>query len=245
MLTRSWVLFEGIGEVTESKLWKSGLQDWTDESCYSRACELFPKLATRKDQRESALRAWQERQLQALARALPQSEVWRSWSELKDDALYLDIETNGLGSWAQITVLGTYFRGKYRAFVHGDNLDEAFEYLAQASLIVTFNGRQFDVPFVERHFGKELDLPHIDLRFVAASLGYKGGLKKIEPQFGIQRDSSIKAVDGYQAVLLWKSFKRGDKDALKKLIDYNQADVEGLPVLMQGCWKQKLDMVRQ
>lgn len=170
-----------------------------------------------------------------------QSECWRLWDESKNDALFLDIETNGLGHASHITVLGTYHRGKYRAFVHGRDLDQAWDYLASAGLVVTFNGRQFDVPFIQRHFGRELNLPHIDLRFVAASLGYKGGLKKIEPQFGIHRDGAIKAVDGYQAVLLWKRYLNGDHNALQLLIDYNEADVIGLPLIMEGCWDRKMN----
>lgn len=241
MLTQSWVLFEGIGQVTESKLWEQGLRDWTDDKCFQRACEIVPKLSNLKTQRDHALKALSARASKLIAQTLPQNEIWRLWDAFKEEALFLDIETNGLGAWAHITVLGTYFKNKYRAFVHGENLQEALDYIGKASLIVTFNGRQFDVPFIERHFEQKIDTPHIDLRFVAASLGHKGGLKKIEPQFGIQRDAAIKGVDGYEAVLLWKKHQRGDRDALKKLIEYNQADVEGLPLIMNGCWQQKLD----
>lgn len=241
MLSNSWVLFDGVGEVIESRLWAQGLRDWTDESCFSRACELVPKLAAQRDRRVQALGALERRDISVLAAALPHREHWRLWESFAHDALYLDIETTGLGAYAQITVLGTFFRGKYRAFINGYDLDDAWAYLQQATMVVTFNGRQFDVPFIERHFEKELNLPHIDLRFVAASLGYRGGLKKIEPQFGIHRDGTIKAVDGYQAVILWRRYQRGERDALKLLVDYNQADVEGLPLIMKGCWERKVN----
>ena len=207
MLTRSWVLFEGVGELTESKLWEKGLHDWTDDAIFSKACEEFPKLSAQRLLRDRAVLALKTKDVTLFGTSLPRGEHWRLWDIFGGDAMYLDIETNGLGSWAQITVLGTYFRGKFRAFVHGRDLDEAWEYLDQASLMVTFNGKQFDVPFIERHFEKSLNIPHIDLRFVAGSLGYK----------------------------------RGDAQALKLLIDYNQADVEGLPVMMKGCWERKID----
>lgn len=169
---------------------------------------------------------------------------WALWETHREDALFLDIETTGLGLAAQITVLGTYFRQQYRGFVNGYDLNEAWSYLNQSPLLVTFNGKQFDVPFIERHFQGKLSVPHIDLRFVAGALGYKGGLKCIEPEFGIVRDASVKAVDGYQAVLLWKRFQRGDKAALKLLMEYNQADVEGLPLIMRGCWERKHEAYR-
>lgn len=241
MLTRSWVLFEGVGDVTEAKLWSQGLHDWTDDRCFDEACRFFPKLTSQSVQRERALKALKKKDVRSLSESLPQNEQWRLWELFGEDAVFVDIETNGLGSWAKITVLGTYFRGKYRAFINGRDLDQAWVYLNQASLVVTFNGKQFDVPFIERHFEESLELPHIDLRFVAASLGYRGGLKKIEPQFGIERTAEIKAVNGYEAVALWKRFERGDERALKLLIDYNQADVEGLPHIMSGCWDRKLD----
>ncbi len=241
MLTKSWVLFEGVGEVTESKLWAKGLSDWTDEQCFTRACVEFPKLGNQRLLRDRAVLALKTLDVTLFGQALPRTEHWRLWESFGHDALYLDIETTGLGPSAQITVLGTYFRGKFRAFVHGQDLNEAWDFMNQASLIVTFNGKQFDVPFIERHFEKSLNIPHIDLRFVTGSLGYKGGLKKIEPEFGIVRGADIKAVDGYMAVLLWRRHQRGDAQALKLLVDYNQADVEGLPVIMKGCWERKVD----
>lgn len=237
-------MFEGIGDVIESKLWEQGLRNWTDDQCFTRACEVVPGLQSQKDFREQARAALEKSDVGLLSRALPQHEHWRLWEQFGGNALYLDIETNGLGSWAQITVLGTLYQGKYRGFVHGKDLDEAWEYLNRASLVVSFNGKQFDVPFIERHFSEQLNLPHVDLRWVAGSLGYRGGLKKIEPEFGIERSGAIKLVNGYEAVVLWKRYQRGDTAALRKLIDYNQADVEGLPVIMRGCWERKRDGIR-
>jgi len=243
MLTKSWIVFNGVGEQTESKLWGKGFFDWSDEHCFSKACGEFPKLRDQNPHRLSVLDALKSRNAKLLAQNLPSNETWRLWHEFKENALFLDIESDGIGQWSKITVIGTYFQGQYRAFVQGEDLDEAWDLLNQASLIVSFNGRQFDVPFIERHFGKSLGIPHIDLRFVAASLGYRGGLKKIEPQFGIKRDPNLKDIDGYQAVLLWRKSERGDNEALKLLIDYNQADVENLIIIMRECWERKLDML--
>ena len=66
---------------------------------------------------------------------------------------------------------------------------------------MTYNGKSFDIPFIESHFGAKLTHAHIDLRYILASLGYRGGLKGCEKQLGIDR-GDLKNVDGYFAVLL-------------------------------------------
>ena len=67
-----------------------------------------------------------------------------------------------------------------------------------------------------------------------ARLGFKGGLKKIEPRFGIHRPKEVNGMDGYMAVLLWQRYQRGDQGALDLLLTYNREDVVNLEVLMDG-----------
>ena len=79
------------------------------------------------------------------------------------------------------------------------------------------------------HFPQaRLDQAHIDLRFVMASLGYKGGLKSVESRLGLHRDPAIQGVDGFEAVRLWHRYRRGDESALERLILYNLTDVANL-----------------
>ena len=112
--------------------------------------------------------------------------------------------------------------GKLALFVNGINLDQFPAYVAQFPLLVTFNGSQFDVPFLRAHFPEaRLDQAHIDLRFVLRSLGYRGGLKAIERNLGLTRDAAIQGVDGFEAVRLWHRYRRGDRAALMKLALYN------------------------
>src|SRR5208337_1403149 len=101
-------------------------------------------------------------------------------------------------------------------------------------LLVSFNGSQFDVPFLRTHFPQaRLDQSHIDLRFVLGSLGYKGGLKVVEGQLGLHRDPAIQGVDGFEAVRLWHRYLRGDRKALESLILYNLTDVANLVELAE------------
>ena len=78
-----------------------------------------------------------------------------------------------------------------------------------------------------------LDQAHIDLRFVLASLGHRGGLKAIERRLGLSRDASIEGVDGFEAVYLWRRAERGDRAALEKLLLYNLTDVVNLVELAE------------
>ena len=97
-------------------------------------------------------------------------------------------------------------------FVKGINLDEFPAYIARFPFLVTFNGSQFDVPFLRAHFPQaRLDQAHFDLRFALASLGYRGGLKAVERNLGVSRDPEIQGVDGFEAVRLWYRYQRGDR----------------------------------
>jgi uncharacterized protein YprB with RNaseH-like and TPR domain len=76
----------------------------------------------------------------------------------------------------------------------------------------------------------------VDLRFVLASLGYRGGLKAIETSLGLDRHPSIRGMNGYGAVQLWKAFQWGDPVALETLIRYNTADIVNLEPLMERAY---------
>jgi len=119
-------------------------------------------------------------------------------------------------------------------FINGINLEQFPAYIERFPLLVTFNGSQFDVPFLRAHFPHaRLDQAHIDLRFVLASLGYKGGLKVVENALHLHRDPAIQGVDGFEAVRPWHLYRRGDKRALEKLILYNLTDVANLVELAE------------
>lgn len=85
-----------------------------------------------------------------------------------------------------------------------------------------------------------MDHVHIDLRYVLASLGYRGALKGCERMLGIDR-GDLEGIDGYFAVLLWDDFKRkGNQKALDTLLAYNTLDVVNLETLMVAAYNGKL-----
>jgi uncharacterized protein YprB with RNaseH-like and TPR domain len=81
---------------------------------------------------------------------------------------------------------------------------------------------------------------HLDLRYILASLGYRGGLKGCERQFGIER-GELEDVDGFFAVLLWFDFYHcGNPRALETLLAYNTLDAVNLETLMVLAYNLKI-----
>lgn len=238
MLEHTFVHIPGIGPKTEQYLWREGILTWRDFLMHQQAL-LSPARATLVRQNLEA--SLQNRtNIQFFVDRLSPSDTWRLFSTFRHKAVYLDIETSGLYQDVdEITVIGIYDGQTVKTFVQGINLDEFEIAIADYELIVTFNGSQFDLPFIRRQF-PNIALPpaHIDLRFFLKKLGYRGGLKVIEKYFGLSRDSDIDGLDGYDAVLLWRAHQNGDRGALDRLIQYNTADIVDLEPLMEQGYEE-------
>lgn len=153
---------------------------------------------------------------------------------------YVDIETTGLSKFHHyITTIGIYDGETSKIFVRGIDLEDAYEYLDQFDVIVTFNGKQFDMPFIEHFSNKKYNCVHLDLRFMLKELGLSGGLKRIEKTLGLKRDEAVADIDGFEAVRLWQRYQRGDYKALELLKQYNIEDIENLEVLLNFYLEQK------
>jgi uncharacterized protein YprB with RNaseH-like and TPR domain len=151
-----------------------------------------------------------------------------------DRAVYLDIETTGLGHGNDyITMIGAYDGTVPRMFVHGQNMKDFPKFIRQFRVIVTYYGKTFDVPFIRNEIpGVRIPPLHIDLRYFLRRLGYGGGLKAVERSMGVQRDDLVSDLDGFDAVILWRLYQEGDVQALQTLIKYNLEDVVNLEDLM-------------
>jgi len=151
---------------------------------------------------------------------------------------YLDIETTGLIPHChELTVVGLCIEsGAQIEFVQlvGEEITskKLKQHLARAGSLYTYNGKRFDLPFIEMKLGIGLHkrITHIDLMFECWKNNLYGGFKRVEEQLGIER--KLKGVDGYMAVQLWYRYKNhDDKDALAKLLEYNKEDVLNLAKL--------------
>ncbi|MEO8184466.1 MAG: ribonuclease H-like domain-containing protein [Deltaproteobacteria bacterium] len=127
-----------------------------------------------------------------------------------------------------MTVIGLYARRRFQTFVRGKNLKDFPKAVARLRLLVSFGGAQFDMPFLQRTFPLFAPPPHVDLRFPLNRLGYSGGLKEIESDLDIKRPGNISHMNGFDAIHLWNRHQRGDRSALKLLIEYTRHDVLNL-----------------
>ena len=155
--------------------------------------------------------------------------------------MYLDIETTGLDRrYHSITTIALYDGHEIKTYVHGQNLDDFIDDIYKYKVIVTYNGKSFDIPFIEHYFNIRLDHAQIDLRYVLYSLGFRGGLKGCERQMGMDR-GDLSDIDGFFAVLLWDEYqKTGDPKALETLLSYNIQDTINLENLMVTAYNLKL-----
>lgn len=233
MIEQTFIHIQGIGPKTEKGLWRRGIRTWKEFLSHRS-----PVLSPARDQMVRAqLKDSIENRtnIRFFVDRLPASELWRIYNEFKQNSVYLDIETNGDNQGQEdITVIGLYDGRTVHTFVSGKNLYEFEMAIASYEMVITFSGSCFDLPVIRRSFpGITLPPAHIDLRFFLKRLGYKGGLKAIEKERGLLRESDIDGMDGYEAVRLWRAYEWGDQRALELLIKYNTADIVNLKPLME------------
>lgn len=235
LLTRTYQHINGIGIKKESQLWNEGALDWEytlDNIDYFA----MPKSIrdSLKEELPKSIRLFNEKNYNYFLHKLPELSAYRVYPYLTDKTVFLDIETTGIKpSDSYVTVIGCYDGKETKVFVHGRDEEDFLEYIKRFSIIVTFNGSCFDVPFLERYFATRIRQVQIDLRFVLKDLGYTGGLKKIEHEVGLSRGTDMNGVNGFTAVLLWNYYKdTKDETALDTLIHYNLLDTINLEYLL-------------
>lgn len=242
MLKNTFQHIPGIGEKTERQLWQSGIIDWSRLSKGEKVKLSLKRIETMADYIEVSKENLQSNNPEFFSALLPAAQHWRIFSEFRSSTAYIDIETTGLEIWgADITTIALYDGSSINYYVKGRNLDDFINDIEKYSVIVTYNGKTFDAPFIENHFGIKLNHAHIDLRYILKSLGYSGGLKMCEKALGIER-GELDGVDGYFAVLLWFDYQQNQNEkALETLLAYNIEDVVNLEILMVMAYNMKIE----
>jgi len=241
MLQHTFMHIQSIGAVTEQRLWEAGLSDW---DAFSDDISI-PLSGKRKYFLQKGIDESRHHLHQNnpgyFSRILPANQSWRFFPEFRNSTVYLDIETTGLDrQYQSITTIALYDGHEIKTYVQGRNLDDFIDEIYRYKVIVSYNGKCFDIPFIESFFNIRLNQAQIDLRYVLYSLGLRGGLKGCERQLGLDR-GDLRDVDGFLAVLLWDEFvKTENRQTLETLLAYNVQDTITLENLMVTAYNLKL-----
>ncbi len=242
MLKHTFQHLHGIGDKTEKRIWAAGITTWEE---FLNSPSQAPLSQWQRDlacaELENSFRALECRDAQYFTDKMSGALHWRLFPEFGQRVAYLDIETSGaVAGLSHLTVVGVYDGNQPRAYIRGDNLDQFAPEIDEFTLLVTYNGKLFDLPFLRQELGISLAHAHIDLRYPLAALGYKGGLKKIERTLGLEREGPVALLDGWCAVLLWQYHEQGESGALETLIRYNLEDVIHLPALLACVYNTRI-----
>jgi uncharacterized protein YprB with RNaseH-like and TPR domain len=169
-------------------------------------------------------------------------------------ALFLDTETTGLaggaGTVAFLVGMGWW---RDRAFVveqmlvrtlgeEGPVLAQLAERIEQASMLVTFNGKSFDLPLLRTRFVMERmalpqEPPHLDLLHVARRVHRwrvsQGSCRLVAIErevLGFERHDDIESRD--VSACYWHFLRTGDARALLGVIEHNAWDVVAMAALV-------------
>jgi len=240
VLLNTFSHIKGVGLKTEARFWASGLLCW-DDFVPPYPLYFSPGRAVLIREELELSRSCLAAGPAFFAERLPSHQHWRIFPHFRQRTAYLDIETTGLDTFdSHITTIVIYDGNSIAHYVHGENLEQFRDDIREYEVIITYNGKCFDVPLIERLLDVRLTQVHIDLRHVLRRLGFSGGLKGCERQMGLDR-GILDGVDGYFAVVLWQMFRRtGSPQARETLLAYNAWDTLNLEHLMVTAYNLNL-----
>ncbi|MCK6474799.1 MAG: ribonuclease H-like domain-containing protein [Planctomycetes bacterium] len=246
MLTRTFLHLPGVGPKRERRYWGDGVLSWDDLLADRDLFDTGPAAPLEAAVTESRAKL-AAREARWFEGRLGGTHFWRAARDFDDGAIaYLDIETDGSAgdrlddrsnTVGGATVVGVWDGETARVFLRDRDLEELPAYLARYQVLCTYNGKSFDLPYLERRFGAGFFAgAHLDLRTPSHAAGWTGGLKKIEGQAGIVRPEPIRRMTGYDAVKLWGAYRSGRREALEPLVRYNLADTVNLQALLRAAY---------
>ncbi|HET7325157.1 MAG TPA: ribonuclease H-like domain-containing protein, partial [Halococcus sp.] len=179
-IENSFLPVHGVGEKTERRLWREGVTHWDDFE-KSSVGDVQGQHIT--EYIESARERLAAGDVGFFDDAFPSGSHWRLYENFRTETCFFDIETTGLSArHSEVTTVSFHRAGETTTLVKDRDLtrDALETELHNAGLLVSFNGKRFDVPFLEQSFGLDIDLPHVDLMYPCRKLDLTGGLKAIE-----------------------------------------------------------------
>ncbi len=254
MLSSTFCHIPGLGEKTERHLWAMGCQTWDDllEREWEIPAEKYMRLKAGILESKARLEELDHGYFRLM---LPAHQTWRAYRSFRDHTCYIDIETTGLSKARdEVTTVCLHSAYGTKTYVNGVNMEELPLDAQRFKYVVSFNGARFDLPFLKARLGMDFPQMHLDLLYPLRILGHRGGLKSIEQQLGLERETD--GVTGYDAVRMWHAYKNdreihvaGRKvkglQALKLLTDYNRDDTVNLEKLADHTVTQMIKLYKK
>ncbi len=240
MLRYSFCGLGGLSLDAERRLWQHGIVSWDD---YRRCGQgIFGSARHARVLTDIAIAetAMDQNDVRYFLHRLPVAEQVRLWPHVRTRLIYLDIETTGLGRDDLITTAVMYNGRDLSHFVRGHDLMQLPDAIPTDAVLVTYNGRRFDLPRLRQEFGRSMSCPHLDLCPILRARGYTGGLKVCEQRLRVKRRSAAN-LHGADAVRLWHAYGTGDEDALRRLLVYNQEDALALERLLIAAYNESMN----
>jgi uncharacterized protein YprB with RNaseH-like and TPR domain len=146
MLQNTFIHIQSIGAITEQSLWESGLSNWdafTDD--ISILLSGKRKYLLQKGIEESRQHLYQNNPVY-FSKLFPSNQSWRLFPDFRDSTVYLDIETTGLNRYFNdITTIALYNGEFIQTYAQGQNLEDFIEDIQIYKVIVSYNGKSFDI----------------------------------------------------------------------------------------------------
>ncbi|MGM5488121.1 MAG: ribonuclease H-like domain-containing protein [Nanobdellota archaeon] len=246
MLQSTFVHIPKVGKRFEERIW-TYVRDWEEFlDKYEHLDIPVSKKIHVACYVKKSIEAYREGDMRFFANLLEPALHWRAYPHCRKVG-FLDIETTGLSKERdKVTLIGLYDGHETNILINGQNLNQFQQLIQDYDMLITYNGRCFDLPFLKAKFpSTNFNQLHVDLRFVMRSLGYSGGLKMIERSLGLARDDDIAQIDGFEAVRLWHRYQQGDERALDQLVEYNKADITNLKHLMDFAYAKLVTHCRK
>lgn len=252
MIQNSFIHIKGVTKEIESFLWKEGILNWKDlKQNLDVLREKLPPVFFEEElihEIERGEFAYENRDILYFWSRIPYAEAWRFFGDFSEVFWGLDIETTGLGHPHIITCIcvSNGRESQTYQFTRTKNLDDFYDFWEthNSGILVTYNGFQFDLPFLKRAMDWVSPIPHIDLMHVLHKMGIKGGLKGSEEKLGIQRKKELQSINGNTAVSLWKMYLDTDREEYLDLLEeYNQADTINLIRIMEIVYARKKEKI--
>lgn len=250
MIRNTFIHLTGVTREMESFLWSKGVFSWDDLKLdLSILRNLMPPVFFKEElplEMEQAESAYLARDVRYFWNRIPYADSWRLFGDFSDRFLALDIETTGMDHPHKVTCIAVSDGKNTFQFTRTKNLEDFYDFWESRdnSILLTYNGFRFDLPFLKRSMRWVCPIPHIDLMNVLHKMGIKGGLKGSEEKLGIIRSEELKGLTGNQAVQLWELYLETDIGEYLELLEkYNREDTINLIRIMEIIYPRKKNQI--